>query len=110
VDYQNFLVKVNFPEDVWVIAAEMRPGDRRVVHHGRVIVRPPNSEFMKDAVPGEPYRTSSLGPQKTEGTDVLGKFNPGLGAQDFAAFESAKFVPKGSDLVFNLHTPPSDRP
>lgn len=103
VNYQNFLVKVNFPEDVWVVAAEMRPGDPRVVHHGRVIVRPPGSDFMKDAIPGEPYETSSLGPQKTEGTDVLGKFNPGLGAQDFGKFESAKFVPKGSDLVFNLH-------
>ncbi len=27
VNYQNVLVKVNFPEDVWVIAAEMRPGN-----------------------------------------------------------------------------------
>jgi hypothetical protein len=103
VNYQNFLVKVNFPEDVWVVASEMRPGDPRVLHHGRVIVRPPTSEFMKDAIPGEPYETGSLVMQKTEGTDVLGKFNPGLGAQDFALFDSAKFVPKGSDLVFNLH-------
>jgi len=39
VAYQNFLVKVNFPEDVWVVAAEMRPGDRRVLHHGRVLIR-----------------------------------------------------------------------
>ena len=30
VDYQNFLVKVNFPEDVWVVAAEMRAGNRQV--------------------------------------------------------------------------------
>ena len=35
--------------------------------------------------------------------DTLGKFNPGLGAQDFSLFESAKFVPKGSDLVFSIH-------
>src|SRR4029077_9127618 len=54
VNYQNFLVKVNFPEDVWVGAAEMRPGTPKVLHHGRVIVRPPNSSFMKDAIPGEP--------------------------------------------------------
>jgi hypothetical protein len=38
-----------------------------------------------------------------EGTDLLGKFNPGLGGQDFNLFESAKFVPKGSDIVFSMH-------
>ena len=35
--------------------------------------------------------------------ETLGKFNPGLGPQDFALFGGAKFVPKGSDLVFNMH-------
>ena len=38
-----------------------------------------------------------------EGNDILGKFNPGLGAQSFEIGDSAKFVPKGSDLVFELH-------
>ena len=103
VNYQNFLVKVNFPEDVWVVAAEMRPGNPKVLHHGRVNVRPPNSSFMKDAIPGEPYETGSLIMQRGEAVETLGKFNPGLGAQDFAMLSSAKFVPKGSDLVFNMH-------
>jgi mono/diheme cytochrome c family protein len=98
VTYKNILVKVNFPEDVWVVAAEMRPGNPQVLHHGRVLIRPPASDFMKDAVPGEAYEQASIGMQET-----LGKFNPGLGPQDFNQFESAKFVPKGSDLVFNLH-------
>jgi mono/diheme cytochrome c family protein len=103
VNYQNVLVKVNFPEDVWVIAAEMRPGNPKALHHGRVLVRPPDSEFMKDAVPGEAYETGSLALAKGEPPETLGKFNPGLGEQSFSLFESAKFVPKGSDLVFNLH-------
>src|SRR5215831_18584246 len=103
VNYQNILVKVNFPEDVWIVAAEMRPGNPKVLHHGRVLVRPPGSEFMKDAVPGEPYETTSVGLTGRESPETLGKFNPGLGAQDFNLFESAKFVAKGSDLVFNLH-------
>ncbi len=38
-----------------------------------------------------------------EGTDLLGKYNPGLGAQHFDVDGSAKFVPKGSDIVFNIH-------
>jgi hypothetical protein len=103
VAYQNILVKVNFPEDVWVVAAEMRAGNRQVVHHGRVLVRRPGMMFMQDAVPGEAYETGSLEMQKAGAPDTLGKFNPGLGPQDFSLFESAKFIPKGSDLVFNMH-------
>jgi hypothetical protein len=33
----------------------------------------------------------------------LGKFNPGLGSQSFDVAGSAKFVPKGSDIIFELH-------
>jgi len=58
---------------------------------------------MKDAEPGEAYETTSVGMQEKAAPETLGKFNPGLGPQDFNQFESAKFVPKGSDLVFNLH-------
>ncbi len=53
---------------------------------------------------GEAYETGSAemgGAQ--EGTDLLGKYNPGLGAQSFDVDGSAKFVPKGSDIVFNIH-------
>ena len=115
INYQNFLVKVNFPEDKWVVAAEMRPGNAKVVHHGRVIVRPPGSKWMATAVPGEPFETGSgemSGDQAR--TDLLSKYNPGLGAQTFDVDGSAKFIPKGSDLVFNLHytsvgTPQTDR-
>lgn len=104
INYQNFLVKVNFPEDTWVAAAEMRPGNSKAVHHGRVIVRPPGSTFMADAIPGEPYETTSAAAGNPQaGTDLLGKYNPGLGAQSFDVEDSAKFIPKGSDLVFNLH-------
>jgi hypothetical protein len=103
VAYQNILVKTNFKEDMWVIAAEMRPGNNKVVHHGRVLVRRPGTTFMKDAVPGEAYETGSLAMTKEDAPDTLGKFNPGLGPQDFSLYESAKFIPKGSDLVFNMH-------
>ncbi len=104
INYQNVLVEVDFPEDVWVIAAEMRAGNTEAVHHMRANVRPPGSEFMKDAIPGLAYENgdSMLGARDPR-VDLIGKFNPGLGAQDFGLFESAKFIPKGSDIVFNLH-------
>ena len=115
INYQNIRVKVNFLEDMWVVAAEMRPGNPKVLHHGRVIVLPPGSPWMSKAVPGEPYEEGSeaMG-GANQGTDLLGKYNPGLGAQSFDVDGSAKFIPKGSDLVFNLHytsigTPQTDR-
>ena len=104
INYKNILVKVNFPEDRWVVAADLRPGNNQVVHHMRANVRPPDSDFMRNAVPGVAYDDGdpAMG-RKDAGIDLLGKFNPGLGAQDFSLFESAKFVPKGSDIVFNMH-------
>jgi hypothetical protein len=42
IDQSNLLVKVNFPKDVWVKAAEVRPGNPKVVHHMKAWVRPPD--------------------------------------------------------------------
>jgi hypothetical protein len=115
INYQNIKVKVNFPEDMWVVAAEMRAGNPKVVHHMRAIVLPPNATWMAKAAYGEAYEEGSEGMGGArEGTDLLGKYNPGLGAQSFDVEDSAKFIPKGSDIVFNLHytaggTPQTDR-
>src|SRR5262249_20254422 len=104
INYQNVLIKVNFPEDKWVVAAEMRPGNPQVVRNMRGDVRGPHSTWMKDAVPGEFYETGDEVMNKNEeGENLLGKFNPGLGAQEFTVEGAAKFVPKGSDMVFNIH-------
>jgi hypothetical protein len=104
INYQYIRVKGNFTEDLWVDAAEMRPGNPAVVHHGKVWVVPPGSKWMENAVPGEAYENQEAG-RTTEGAgnDILGKFNPGLGAQRFDVNGAAKLVPKGSDLVFELH-------
>ncbi len=115
INYQNILIPVHFDEDKWVVAAEMRAGNPKVVHHARAIVRPPTSTWLAKAVPGEAYEEGSeaMGGAR-DGTDLLGKYNPGLGAQTFDIDGAAKFIPKGSDMVFNLHytsvgTPQTDR-
>jgi hypothetical protein len=115
VNYKYILVKTNFKEDMWVVAAEMRPGDPSVLHHGKVWVRPPGSSWMASARPGDAYETEtqrSIIGQNTaeEGNDILGKFNPGLGAQRFDMEGAAKFVPKGSDLVYEMHYTTNGKP
>src|SRR5712664_3079197 len=47
--YEHFVVSANFSEGQWIRAAEIRPGNRKVVHHAHVSV-------VRD--PGEPGSTS----------------------------------------------------
>jgi hypothetical protein len=37
-EYSYVTVPTNFTEDRWVVAAELRPGNRRIVHHAHVFV------------------------------------------------------------------------
>jgi hypothetical protein len=41
VDYQYIVIPGGFAKDTWVSAAEVRPGNRAVVHHVIAFVRPP---------------------------------------------------------------------
>lgn len=110
IDYQYILVKGNVTHDLWVKEAEMRPSNVAVVHHGKVWVRPPGSHWMENATPGVPYSTGMGRNLTSEGNDIIGKYNPGLGPQSFDFDGSAKLIPKGSDFVFELHYTASGKP
>src|SRR5438093_7249274 len=101
INYKNILVKVNFAEDRWVVAADLRPGNNQVVHHMRANVRPPDSDFMRNAVPGVAYDDGDpvMG-RKDAGIELLGKFNTGLGAHDFRLLELVKFMRKYSESYY----------
>jgi hypothetical protein len=119
VDQSNLLVKVNFPHDLWVKAAEIRPGNPKVVHHMKAWVRPPGSPWMKDAPEGEMYRPTRAqfaglpnparqAPDEVPDRprpvqEILAKYNPGLNAQEFTLGGAAKFIAAGSDIVFEIH-------
>ncbi len=50
-EYEQFIVPTNFTEDKWVVAAELRPGNRKIVHHAHVFVVEPErakKEGLKD--------------------------------------------------------------
>jgi hypothetical protein len=65
---------------------------------------------MENATPGVPY-SSGMGRNSVfEGNDIIGKFNPGLGAQAFDIDGAAKLIPKGSDFVFELHYTATGKP
>lgn len=47
--YEHFVVPTNFKEGKWVRAAEIRPGNRQVVHHVHVLLVQDNLEMMAAA-------------------------------------------------------------
>jgi len=94
VDTKSVFVKVNFPKDLWVQAAEIRPGNAQVVHHMKAWIKYPSN----GAQTGEGGMGSRGGIQ-----EMLCKYNPGLDGQHFTIDGAAKFIPAGSDIMFETH-------
>ena len=136
---QSFIVPTNFKEDKWVTAAEILPGNRKVVHHVIAFIQTP--EMIEQFKKGEGraralmqsnvfYREGTLlkvkadapviddgcsapnggsafkRPGAGEGGDAFGLFlagyAPGKGIDVFPP-GTAKKVPAGSMLVFQMH-------
>ncbi|HKV28540.1 MAG TPA: hypothetical protein VJN90_09755 [Candidatus Acidoferrales bacterium] len=108
VEYTYEIVPTRFMEDKWVQMSEIRPSSRENVHHAVVYVRPPGSKWLRNAPVGVPFTASSLkdaqGRHDAEWTDsdVLLVYAPGSSPDEWPA-SMAKFVPAGSDLVFQMH-------
>ncbi len=88
VKYQYFTTKTDFKEDMYIQAAETRPGNRAVVHHIIVFYRDPTSLLMQrvwvvSTAPGaEPV-----------------VFPKGLGRK----------IPAGAELIWQMHYTPSGK-
>src|ERR1700722_3386834 len=108
VDYTYEIVPTHFTEDRWIQSVEVLPSLRANVHHAVVYVRPPNSNWLSDAPIGAPFSADELSdPADRRGAhwtdaDVLLVYAPGSSPDEFPA-SMAKFVPAGSDLVFQMH-------
>ncbi len=53
-EYEHFTVPTNFTEDKWIVAAELRPGNRKLVHHAHVFVEKPDKAKPAGAKKDEP--------------------------------------------------------
>ena len=108
VEYTYEIVPTHFAEDRWVRMSEFRPGSPAHVHHAVVYIRPPASEWLRHAPVGEPFTASTLSDpaerrQAHETTsDLLLVYAPGSSPDEWPQ-GMAKFVPAGSDLVFQMH-------
>ena len=108
IEYTYEIVPTHFTEDHWVQMSEFRPGSPAHVHHAVVYIRPPESQWLRHAPVGEPFTASTLKDpldqrQAHETTsDLLLVYAPGSSPDQWPD-GMAKFVPAGSDLVFQMH-------
>ena len=138
IEYTYIVIPTGFTKDTWVTAAEILPGNRQVMHHVIAFVRPPGSQWLKEAKPGEPFvpvihkrdangagvgidprsadprrRWGNGEPQQQGalGNEFLVAYVPGIQPQTFnLAGNSAKLIPAGSDIVLQMHYTPNGTP
>jgi Flp pilus assembly protein TadD len=111
--FRNFVLPVNLKETKYVRAFELRPGNKRVVHHANVIIDRSRLLRRHDGEDGQP----GFGGMDVI-TEVTGEFDPdshflfwkpGSPVQQEPATMPWKLDP-GSDLIVNLHLQPSGKP
>jgi hypothetical protein len=108
IAYTYEIVPTHFAEGRWVQMAEVLPAQRSNVHHAVVYVRPPDSQWLRHAPIGVPFTASDLtDPRDRAGamwtdSDILLVYAPGS-SPDMWPASMAKYIPAGSDLVFQVH-------
>ena len=108
VDYTYEIAPTKFAKDEWIQMSEVRPSSRENVHHAVVYIRPPDSKWLRGAPVGVPFTAADLTDEDSRhaahwtDADVLLVYAPGSSPDQWPA-GVAKFVPAGSDLVFQMH-------
>ncbi|HEV3199092.1 MAG TPA: tetratricopeptide repeat protein [Bryobacteraceae bacterium] len=111
--FRNFVIPVSLKETKYVRAMELRPGDKRVVHHANLILDRSRMLRRRDSQDGKP----GFAGMDVE-TEVTGEFDPdshflfwkpGSPPEEEPADMPWKLDP-GSDLIVNLHMRPSGKP
>ena len=106
LEYTRYTLPLNFKEDRWVAAAEIRPGNRTVVHHVIAYLREPGSKWLEGAPAGEPIvkiKASDGGPR----SQLVG-YAPGVPARPETPGR-AILVKAGSDVVLEMHYTPNGK-
>lgn len=107
VDYKNFYIKTNLPEDRWVTAIEIKPTQPRVVHHALAYLEEPGRqeltpEMLARLKPGEP-------PPPAPANGVTGFYGATVPGSVGIAFPEGmgKKLPKGAWIKVELHYQPN---
>jgi hypothetical protein len=108
VEYTYEIVHTGFTVGKWAQKSEVRPSSPENVHHAVVYVRPPGSAWLKNAPIGVPFTASDMTDEQDRRdthmttADILLVYAPGSSPDNWPD-GMAKFIPPGSDLVFQMH-------
>ena len=108
IDYTYEIVHTGFAEDRWVRMSEIRPASRQHVHHAVVYIRPPGSAWLAKTPVGVPFTAMDMTDEQSRRdaemttSDILLVYAPGSSPDQWPE-GMAKLIPRGSDLVFQMH-------
>jgi hypothetical protein len=102
-DYRNFVIKTDFKEPRYVTAMDVRPGNKKVVHHVIAFLDETDraaklEEGNKDGKPGY----STFGGIGVAPSGALGGWAPGLRARESAPGTAFVLKP-GTSIVLQIH-------
>lgn len=109
--YWNFILPVPVDRDRWVRAIEIRPGDKRLVHHANILLDRLESARAMEKTPGAGFAGMELRVE-SEAFDPDSHFlfwKPGS-VPKFQPEDMALRISKGTDLLLNMHLQPSGKP
>lgn len=109
--YWNFIFRAPVDRTRWLKAIEIRPGDKKVVHHANILVDRDESARRQEKEPGAGFAGMELKIQ-SEAFDPDSHFlfwKPGTVPRPEPDGMSLR-LDKGNDLVLNIHLQPSGKP
>ena len=109
--YWNFIFPVPIQETRWVKAVEIRPGDKRYVHHANILVDRAGASRMREGEPGAGFGGMEIRieSQVFDPDSHLLFWKPGT--VPYVEPEGMELrLDKGTDLVLNTHLQPSGKP
>jgi len=109
VEYQYVILPTHLTEDKWVLASEVRPTNRAVMHHVITSIREPGSKWMADEPPGVVF-VPPKGSRAGQLESGLSGYVPGQALPPSGSPRRATLLKAGSDIVLQLHYTPNGTP
>jgi len=109
--YWNFIFRVPIEQTRWVKGVEIRPGDKRYVHHANILVDRAGASRRREAEPGAGFGGMEIRieSQVFDPDSHLWFWKPGT--IPYVEPEGmALRLDKGTDLILNTHMQPSGKP
>jgi hypothetical protein len=112
--YQTVPLRVPADRDLIVAGLEFRPGNRRVVHHSRIHLDVTGAaRRLLETHRGEAARIIGVGGVDARSVELpypgIGAWTPGITPR-LAPEGVGRVIPRGSDIVVQIHYHPSGRP